>query len=187
MTDKNSEIFMAFPTLHTKRLDLIEIEQRHLSDLFELFGDENVTKYYNVETLTKEKEAQQILDWFKSIFQDKSGIRWGITLKGHKNIIGTIGYNSYTKGHRANLGYDLQKVHWNNGYIKEAIAEVLKYGFNQLGINRIEAEIIPGNIYSEKALLSLGFKKEGILRDWMLWNDKHYDMIMYSLLRKDKA
>jgi ribosomal-protein-alanine N-acetyltransferase len=185
MTDKSSEILIDFPILHTKRSDLLEIKQSHLSDLFELFGDKNVTEFYNTKTLTEEKEAQKYLDWFRSRFHDKLGIRWGIALKGYENIIGTIGFNNFTKGHRANLGYDLRKDYWNNGFIKEALNEVIKYGFEDLEINRIEAEVMPGNIYSEMALSKLGFKKEGLLRDWMLWNEKHYDMIMYSLLRKE--
>jgi ribosomal-protein-alanine N-acetyltransferase len=56
-----------------------------------------------------------------------------------------------------------------------------------LKINRIEAEVMQGNIASEKVLEKAGFKKECLLRDWMFWNDKHYDMIMYSLLKEDIA
>ena len=124
-------------------------------------------------------------DWFEKRFKDKLGIRWGIALKNNDNIIGTIGYNTFTKDHRANIGYDLQKTYWNQGFTKEALMEVIKFGFEYLGINRIEAEVMPGNIYSEKALKKLRFKKEGILRDWLYWNEKHYDMIMYSLLKRD--
>ena len=186
MTKNNSNISIAFPILHTKRLDLIEINQNNLTDLFKLFSDDNVTEFYNIKTLSKEKDAQKYLDWFQARFHDKLGIRWGIALKGKTDIIGTIGFNSYTKDHRANLGYDLQKDYWNNGYITEAIIAVIKYGFEKLEINRIEAEVMPGNIYSEKALSRLGFKNEGLLRDWMFWNEKHYDMIMYSLLRNNK-
>ena len=186
MTNDKSDLRIDFPILRTERLDLIEISQTHLMDLFKLFSDENVTEFYNIKTLTKEAEAQKYLDWFRSRSHDKLGIRWGIALKGKTEIIGTIGYNNYTKNHRANIGYDLQKEYWNNGYITEALIEVIKYGFEKLEINRIEAEVMPGNIYSEKALNGLGFKKEGLLRDWMLWNEKYYDMIMYSLLRKTK-
>jgi ribosomal-protein-alanine N-acetyltransferase len=42
-----------------------------------------------------------------------------------------------------------------------------------------------GNSASERILDKLGFTKEGILRQWMFWNEKHYDMTMYSLLKKD--
>lgn len=179
------DIFQTFPVLQTERLELIEIKQRHLSDLFKIFGDRQVTKYYNIVALKEEKEAQKLIDWFEKRFKDKLGIRWGIALKNNDNIIGTIGYNTFTKDHRANIGYDLQKTYWNQGFTKEALMEVIKFGFEYLGINRIEAEVMPGNIYSEKALKKLRFKKEGILRDWLYWNEKHYDMIMYSLLKRD--
>ena len=87
------------------------------------------------------------------------------------------------KGIDQNIGYDLQKEFWYNGYITESLKEVLKFGFEKLEINRIEAEVMPGNIGSEKVLKKLRFEKEGLLRDWMLFNGKHYDMMMYSLLR----
>ncbi len=182
MNKEYTKTFEKFPILHTERLDLVEIKQHHLSDIFKLFGNDQVTKYYNIKTLKEEKDAQKYLDWFTSRFNDKLGIRWGISIKDQSGIIGTVGFNNFTKGHRANLGYDLKLDFWNKGYIKEALKTVMKFGFEQLEINRIEAEIMPGNIYSEKALVSLGFEKEGLLRDWMLWEGKYYDMIMYSKL-----
>ena len=184
MNHHKSDVLELFPELQTGRLDLIEIKQIHLRDLFKLFGNDSVTEYYNMKTLEEEKEAQKLIDWFQSRFKDKLGIRWGISLKGENNIIGTIGFNNFTKGHRANIGYDLQKDFWNKGYITEALKAVIKFGFEELEINRIEAEVMPGNIISEKVLDKLNFRKEGLLREWMLWNGKHYDMIMYSLIRK---
>lgn len=174
-----------FPTLHTHRLDLIEIKQEHLGDIFKLFGDSRVTQFYNIVTLNNESEAQKFIDWFKIRFTDKLGIRWGISLKGNSSIIGTVGFNNFTKQHRANIGYDLQADFWNAGIATEALKEVIKFGFNQLDINRIEAEVMQGNIISEKLLTKLGFKNEGLLRQWMYWNEKHFDMNMYSLLKLD--
>ncbi|MEO6948218.1 MAG: GNAT family protein [Ginsengibacter sp.] len=174
-----------FPVLHTARLDLIEISQEHLEDIFHLFRDSSVTKFYNVITLHKEEEAQKYIDWFRSRFAENTGIRWGVALKGQKNIIGTAGFNNWTVNHKANLGYDLQSNFWNKGYVTEALEAVINYGFQKLEINRVEAEVMPGNIASERVLAKLGFTNEGILRQWMHWNDQHYDMIMYSLLQAD--
>ncbi len=176
----------SFPTLHTWRLDLIEIRQEHLGNIFKLFGDEKVTRFYNLLPFQTEQDGQKLVDWFSGRFREGLGIRWGIALKGSSHIIGTLGFNNYTKHHRANLGYDLQTAYWNNGYITEALQAVIAYGFNELEINRIEAEVMQGNIASEKVLEKLGFRKEGILRDWMLWNGRHYDMTMFSLLKRDK-
>jgi len=102
----------------------------------------------------------------KPLYQ-QVGIRWGIALKGHRNIIGTIGFNNFTKQHRANIGYDLQAQFWNNGYLTEALKAIIKYGFKELDVNRIEAEVMQGNIASEKLLAKLGFTNEGVLREWM--------------------
>jgi len=174
-----------FPALHTDRLDLIEITQNHLSDLFKLFGDAQVVRYYNLLPFQNESEGQRLIDLFQTRFTNQTGIRWGIALKGTNNIIGTIGYNSYTTNHKATIGYDLQTHYWNKGYATEALQKVIEYGFEQLHINRIEAEVMQGNIGSEKILNKLNFKNEGILRDWMYWNEKHYDMTMFSLLKAD--
>jgi ribosomal-protein-alanine N-acetyltransferase len=174
-----------FPTLTTKQLDLIEIQQSHLIDIYSLFSDKKVTEFYNLLPLKQEQEGQKLLDWFRNRFQDGLGIRWGIALKGKSNIIGTIGFNNYAPKHRANIGYDLQSSYWNRGYMTEALHAVIGFGFNELDINRIEAEVMQGNVMSENLLEKLNFKREGILRQWMLWNEQYYDMTMYSLLKTD--
>ena len=100
-------------------------------------------------------------------------------------MVGTLGFNNFQKEHRANIGYDLQFNFWNKGIITETLREVIKFGFNELEINRIEAEVMQDNIASERVLIKLGFKMEGVLRDWMYWNEKHYHMTMFSLLRNE--
>lgn len=177
--------FGTFPVLHTPRLDLVEIKQPHLKDIFKLLGDKRVTKFYNVVTLSEKQEAQKYIDWFRSRFEEGLGVRWGIALKGHESIIGTIGFNSFTKAHRASIGYDLQHKEWNKGFLTEALKEIVKFGFFTLEVNRIEAEVMQGNLASERVLEKAGFIREGILRQWMLWNGNYYDMTMFSLLRND--
>lgn len=174
-----------FPIIHTKRLDLIEIREKHLCDLYKLFGDENATRFYNLLPLQKEEDAQMLIDRFRSRFSEGLAIRWGIAIKGEQHIIGTVGFNSYENNHKATIGYDLQTLYWGKGYATEALRAVINFGFQSLGINRIEAEIMTGNLASEKVLSKLGFTKEGVLRQWMLWNGKHYDMAMYSLLKDE--
>ena len=174
-----------FPAIHTNRLELVEIRQHHLKNIYDLFADENVTRFYNLLPLTVESDAQKFIDWYQNRFKEKLGIRWGISLKGEQDIIGTIGFNNFTKRHKANIGYDLQPDYWNKGIMTEALRAVINFGFNQLEINRMEAEVMQGNVNSEKLLLKLNFLKEGVLREWMLWNDNYYDMSMFSLLKSD--
>jgi [ribosomal protein S5]-alanine N-acetyltransferase len=171
-----------FPLLHTERLALIPIRQHHLPDLFALFSNEEVTRFYNLVPLKAPADAQKILDHFQSRYATKSGIRWGISL-GADRIIGTLGFNNFTANHRSNIGYDLLPQYWNKGFMTEALRAIIAFGFEQLGVNRIEAEVMPGNLSSEKVLEKLGFVKEGLLRDWMLFDGKHFDMHMFALLK----
>lgn len=179
--------FDIFPTLHTERLDLIELTQDHLKDVYRLFTDKRVTKYYDVIPLSEEADAQKILDILSARYKNKAGIRWGIALKGHKGIIGNLGFNSFTPGHRSTIGYSIEHEYWNKGYITEAISAILDFGFAELGVNRIEAEVMPGNAASEQVLKKLGFTHEGLLRQWMLWGGKYNDINMYALLKADWA
>jgi ribosomal-protein-alanine N-acetyltransferase len=174
-----------FPTLTTEHLALVEIQQSHLSDIYLLFSDRKVTEYYNLLPLKEEQDGQKLLDWFRNRFKDGLGIRWGIALKGTSTIIGTIGFNNFTAKHQANIGYDLQSAYWNRGYMTEALRIIIDFGFNELDVNRIEAEVMQGNVISEKLLEKLNFRRDGVLRQWMLWNEQYYDMTMYSLLRTD--
>lgn len=75
---------------------------------------------------------------------------------------------------------DLDDSVYSDGAIPKKYKE-----FNNLEINRIEAEVMQGNVASEAVLGKLGFKNEGVLRQWMYWNGNHYDMTMFSLLIKD--
>ena len=49
-----------FPTIQTERLELVKITQLHLKDIYNLFADENVTRFYNLLPLTEESEAQKL-------------------------------------------------------------------------------------------------------------------------------
>ena len=99
---------VSFPVLETERLELIEINKNHLDDIYNIFNDDRVTKFYNIKTFTKVEDAQIYLDWFINRFKDGLGVRWGIQRRGETKLIGTIGFNNYINNHRSNIGYDLK-------------------------------------------------------------------------------
>lgn len=174
--------FTSFPTLHTERLDLIEVTSSYTADLFTLVTDARVSRFFNVMHATQEGDLLQVVERLRKMYADRTGIRWGIQLKGSNNIMGTIGYYNLSDKHRGVLAYALIPEYWNKGYLTEALKELLQFGFEELELRRIDAEIRPGNIPSEKALLKFGFTHEGLLRQWTLWNGEYQDMNMYSLL-----
>lgn len=174
-----------FPILQTNRFDLIEINDSHLENIFELYSDQRVTKYFDLIPLKNKSEAQGEVDFYRKRFMDNIGIRWGIAFKNKTEIIGTLGYNKVIKDHKGRIGYDLQYNYWGKGIMSEALEAIVNYGFDKLELNRIEAEVMQGNIGSEKLLTKLQFQKEGILKNWMYWNNDFYDITMFSLIKSD--
>lgn len=65
----------------------------------------------------------------------------------------------------------------------EVLTVVLRVGFADLGLRRIEALVTPGNRRSRRLLERLGFQHEGVLRDYGYWRGRYWDQHLYSLLR----
>ena len=87
----------------------------------------------------------------------------------------------------ATIGYDLKPEYWNNGIITEALIEIIRAAFAGVlpcgPLHRIQADTIPGNVASEKVLLKLGFKEEGIRRECAYLRGSYHDMKCFGLLR----
>ncbi len=177
---------MTFPILETNRLMLIEIEDKHLDEIFQIFSNEDVTKYYGMSPFTNESQAKVMIESFRTRFENKLGIRWGIVEKGSNRMIGTIGLNNLLlSGKRTEIGYDLLPTYWGKGMMSEAINEVIPYCFQTLSLFRIGAVIFPENFASSKVIEKFGFQKEGLLRGYIYQNGESHNVFVYSLLKTD--
>ncbi|CEG26163.1 GNAT family N-acetyltransferase [Bacillus sp. B-jedd] len=174
-----------FPQLETDRLLLREIRSDDAEALFACFSSEEVTRFYGMETMDGLLQAENLIELFSRRYEEKVGIRWGIERKGEAGLIGTIGFNSWNpKNKRAEIGYELHPEHWRKGYVSEALAKVLSYGFEALDLNRIGAVVFPENEASNRLLHKAGFEKEGLLREYMCQNGIAHDTNSYSILKK---
>lgn len=173
-----------FPILETERLRLREIVHRDAQEIFNCFSNNDVTRYYGQDPLTKVEQAEQFVEFFAKNYKEKRGIRWGIELIETEELIGTIGFNAWSPKHkRAEIGYELQPQYWRKGYATEAVKKVITYGFDNLGLTRIGAVVFLENAASNELLIKLGFEKEGILRNNMYQNGVVHDTYVYSLVK----
>jgi len=182
---------MKFPILKSKRLVLKELTQDYVNEVYNHFHDEQVSKYVDFEPVQTLEDAIEIIDWGLNLYQNNRGILWGI-FRGDKDIfIGQINYvpradeNFTGEVHRAEIGFDLTPTFWGRGYMSEAINLANEYVFDQMKINRIEAIVHPLNTRAHRTLEKAGFKKEGILREYVLFRGAFWDMFCYSLLKKE--
>src|SRR5438067_7131159 len=145
--------YEVFPELETKRLILRQIRPGDAEAIFRIFSDEEVTRYYDMETFTSIEQAQQLIARMAERFRNKERIRWGITLRGEDVVIGTCGYPVWEKFRFAGgIGYDLAREYWHQGITTEAVAAMLQFGFERMELNRVEAVVMPGNVHSMQLL-----------------------------------
>ena len=181
---------LSFPVLETNRLRLDQLSKDDSNSLFELFSDNTVVKYYDLEAFTELSQASKLIEFFNSRFKEKSGIRWAIRLKETNEFIGTCGFNSWSpKMKNATIGYDLLPKYWSNGFTTEAVHRIVKTAF--LGelpcgkLNRIQGDTVPGNSASESLLLKIGFKEEGLRRQSGYWKNQFHDLKCFGLIRSE--
>jgi len=179
-------VFDMFPQLETERLALREIGPGDAESLFAVLGDEEVTEFYDDEVFRDVSQASEQIQAWAAGFRARRCVRWGIARRESAEIVGSCGYYGFHGRHkRAGLGYELAQPFWRQGIMTEALGAILAFGFERIGLNRVEAVVMPGNEGSVKLLEGLGFHQEGVLREYEHWGSKGYvDLRMFSLLRR---
>ncbi|MFJ5564650.1 GNAT family N-acetyltransferase [Lysinibacillus xylanilyticus] len=175
-----------FPILETKRLVLRKVTKEDVNSILKYLSDEEVMKYYGLEPFKSIDDVLDEISWYQSLQNNKTGIRWGITLKEQGIVIGSCGFHNKVSHHfRTEIGFELSKEQWGKGIAHEAVEAIISYGYEHMNFQRIEALIEPPNIPSQKLVEKLGFIREGLLRNYEFTRGKFDDLYMYSLLKQD--
>lgn len=175
-----------FPVLETERITLRQLRQEDAVEVFDYFSKDEVTEYYDLESFIELKQAAELISSWNDRYTKLEGIRWGITYSAADQVIGTCGFHNWSKEHfKAEIGYELAPEHWRKGIMAEVVERVVQYGFEELGLHRIEAFVDPDHIASRMLLEKKGFTKEGILRDCFYEKGRFVDAVVFSILSKE--
>jgi ribosomal-protein-alanine N-acetyltransferase len=177
-----------FPEIETDRLVLREITMDDLDWYFRHFSLPEVVEPMGFERLKDLDAAREELE--ASIlgeYKEGKGLRWGITLKGSTKLIGSCGYYRWEHDphRRIEIGYDLDPPYRRQGIMKEALAAIIDYGFDNMGVNRIALFVFSFNKPSIALARSLGFVREGTLRENSFHKGRFEDDEYFALLRSD--
>lgn len=180
-----AEEVLTVPRLETERLILRSMSLDDLEFIIRHFSDYETNRYSDYEGLKNREEAIEFYKRFLELGKP-SHFRLGVVLKETGELVGTLGYHNFSrKDFRTEIGYDLYKTHWGKGFMTEAVRAIIRYGFEQMNLNRIEATMNSENLRSIKLLERLGFQKEGLLREKYYCKGRFQHELVYSLLRKD--
>lgn len=181
------EINRAYPRLETQRLVLRALRMEDAEFIFKEWGDLQVTYYMrDEEPLKTLEQAKDMLGPLQTPEKMPGFKWWGIEHKARGVLIGTCGYYRWDQHHhRAEVGYDLWPDYWGQGLMPEALGALLRFGYHEMGLNRIEATTHIENHRSQRVLSKLGFQREGILREYYYRDGQYNDQVQFSLLRKE--
>ena len=109
-------------------------------------------------------------------------VRFGID---DGQLVGVIGLHLNRQDNRAELGYWIGVPFWGRGYATEAATEVVRYGFEELGLNKIYAGYFSRNPASGNVLRKIGMRHEGTLRQQHRKWGEYVDVEFYALTRDE--
>src|SRR4051812_18076103 len=93
------------------------------------------------------------------------GITLAITRRSQPDeLLGSASLRCYSRDRRAELGYGLGVDAWGKGFATEAAGTLLDFGFREMALQRIYAQVLAGNAASCRVLEKLGMQNEGIRR-----------------------
>lgn len=146
--------------LESKRLEYRALSVDYLNEIYNQFSDEDMCKYYSEPACTEE-EAKQIIEHYTSgsaTAELPTYFRAMMMDKTTGAFIGTLGYHYLDLDEKqVEIGYDIWKTHWGQGYGSEAVEMLIQDCFEELEINQIYALIHPENAASIRLLEKLGF------------------------------
>lgn len=176
--------FDPFPTLVTPRLILRALRQEDLVDLYTYASDPEIDRYTPWRHYISLDQAQADLDEFLGEYAQAGFGAFGIEHRLDHKLIGIATFSPPHKHHRrAEIGYTISRQYWGRGFATEAVQELVRFAFEEIGLVRLEAVCLPENTASWRVLEKVGMQYEGLLHSYQTWKGVPSDLKMYAIVR----
>jgi len=129
-------------------------------------------------------KAKEDLQYWSSLFNLGKGFYWAIRDEQTQKLVGTLGFNNLSFVHsKGEISYDLSADYWGKGIMTKAINKIVDFGFNKVGLVRIQANTVKTNKKSIKLLERCKFKAEGLMRKFEFLGGEHVDSVLYAVIK----
>lgn len=108
---------------------------------------------------------------------------FGLFLTESERLIGEVSLGAMQRGpfQSASIGYWVDERHAGRGYVPEGVALIMRYGFVDLGLHRLEAAIVPRNTSSRRVAEKLGLRDEGTAQRFLQIRGVYEDHVRYAI------
>jgi len=175
---------MQNPFIVGERIYLRPLEPAQDNHLYSTWmNDEEIRRYFSIYPTSDTRGRERL----EHLYKDGKHIIFGVALNEDNRLIGLVGLKDINYINQSAEFYVIigDRSAWGKGYGTEATKLMIRYGFMELNLNRIQTQDIEENIGGWRADEKAGFKYEGTLREVILRFGKYHDMRVYSLLRSE--
>jgi [ribosomal protein S5]-alanine N-acetyltransferase len=175
------------PTLTTKRLTLRPLVLEDAWDVERLAGMREIADTtLNIPHPYPVGAATRWIETHAPAWAAGTGVTYAIVETSNGKLAGVVSLMQIHREHRrAELGYWIAVDRWNKGFATEASASILDFGFQSLGLHRIESTHFVRNPASGKVMQKLGMTQEGIARDSVVKWDHFESLVRYAILEPE--
>ncbi|WP_030804137.1 GNAT family N-acetyltransferase [Streptomyces sp. NRRL F-2799] len=177
---------LATPMLHTARLRLRPFTGADADVLFALHSSTFVMRYWDSPPWDERARAERFIHMCGKMADEGTGVRVAVERACDGAFVGWCGLSELNPDYRsASLGYILAEAMWGHGYATEAATALLRWAFDTLDLNRVQAETDTRNVASARVLEKIGFMREGTLREDCVVNGEVSDSWVFGLIRRE--
>jgi [ribosomal protein S5]-alanine N-acetyltransferase len=174
------------PIIVTPRLRLRQFRMDDVDAMHECFASSEAIRFWNTPVHAKrietERAVRRFIDCTPSYYRF-----WAVADAGTDGCLGLVNYHDgHIRNKRVDIGYIVDPSRQRQGFATEAVAAMLKFCFDELGLHRVQAFIHPENAPSRALVEKLGFRREGLLRENLRVGDDWRDDVLYALLAKER-
>lgn len=144
-----------------------------LPDLFEVFGNAEVMRYWSTLPHAHPSETAELI---RATIDANPATTAEFAIEYDGRVIGKAGF-----WHMPEIGYLLHRDYWRRGFGREALAALIAYGFETLSLEQITADVDPDNIASIRLLEGLGFKETGREARTLQIGPDWFDSVYFAL------
>ncbi len=174
--------------LESERLKLIDVTWDDVEDIHILHSYQEVDEF---NTLGIPKDIDETKEFIRPMIEDrKAEVRklyfWKILRKVNNEFIGIAGMNlSANKFRLGEVYYKFMPAHWGKGYATEVSKRLIRSGFDDFQLHKVEAGVATENVASIRILEKCGMVREGLRRKILPIRGEWKDNYHYAIVEDD--
>jgi RimJ/RimL family protein N-acetyltransferase len=181
-------MFAPILPIETERLRIRAYTADDFDSVLGMFGREDVSRYLNWEPMDRERAGDLLERRMHQSSMEKAGEGLGLVLEERPSgrFVGEVILRWLSEESRqGEIGWSLHPDAQGKGYATEAARELLRLGFEDLGLHRIIAECDPRNVGSIRVMERLGMRREADHVDAMWLKGEWVGSVVYAILEDE--